>query len=196
MKPAEELEWQEQRASGPSLDSRCGAMHVASEPSEDEELESLPLDVGAHTQSHPHHHSYVDPNEEHQTTRDAEVIDITSEEGMVRSERRQQRRLIESLRREARDPNWSTRTELELGDAFAPAVEDGDAILRIDCASSFCRVEVDLDDASDPSDRTLELMTLIPWEAQAFFEPDESGTASRGAIYFTRQGSKDFGALD
>lgn len=123
---------------------------------------------------------------------DEGTIDITTSEGMERAEQRQQRRRIAALRKEAPDPDWSPRAERDLYTAFVPSKEMGATVADLACGSSFCRVDIELRDGEDVDSRILELITLIPWNTKAFYEPEEPDS-SRGSIYFTREGVADFG---
>jgi hypothetical protein len=82
--------------------------------------------------------------------------------------------------------------ERDLYAAFVPPAETRASLAGLECASSHCRIDVDLQDEEDIESRILQLITLIPWNTQAFYESGEPGSR-RGSIYFTRSGVSDFG---
>lgn len=103
------------------------------------------------------------------------------------AEQEQQNEIVSRLELEESDPDWSIWAETEIMTAFESSETVDATLYTTKCHTSFCRVEGTFGNAETRDNTITNLMTHIPWEAQAFFYEDESGGNS-SALYIMREG--------
>lgn len=92
------------------------------------------------------------------------------------------------LGQESRDPTWSSETELVItelleGDNFQEL-----QVVSTECQTSMCRIELDVDGDSSPSEIVHEMLMALPFETQSFFHnsEDENDT-EHTVVYLARE---------
>lgn len=103
---------------------------------------------------------------------EAEAAALTPEEGRARAEARLQAELAlldGTLRAERPDPAWASTAQQTLYDTFHPEALPGVHLLGAECRTTLCRMELALDDASQP-DSYRGLLHLAPWSGPSFIQ--------------------------
>jgi len=120
---------------------------------------------------------------------EANAATLTPEEEQTRAEAQIQTQvaLLEgTLLGEKPDSAWVNTAQLALSTTFHSETMAGVQLMKADCRTTLCRLELFLDGSTAPEDSFRKLGHASPWQGQGFVQIDvESGKA---VVYLTREG--------
>jgi hypothetical protein len=125
--------------------------------------------------------------EEATSDKEAEAAPLTPEQERERAAAREQAELAlmeGTLRAETSDPAWANTAQLALQTTFQQEALSGVQMVKAECGSTLCRMELSLDD-STMQESYSSLPDLIPWSAASFLQLNtETGAA---VMYLARE---------
>jgi hypothetical protein len=94
------------------------------------------------------------------------------------------------LARQARDPAWSAQAEASVAAALRTEAFTGSTLLRADCGTTLCRVEVSHDGLSAEQGFLSNVKSTPPFDQGGFALPihEPGSDKSRTIVYFAREG--------
>jgi hypothetical protein len=110
---------------------------------------------------------------------------------IAQSDYQQQELIISQLDLEEVDPEWSGWAEAGLRASLESNVSLNARLSNLVCYTTFCRVEGEFGDSASQGELISELMALVPWEAQAFFQGDIE-ESSTGSLYILKEGVTEY----
>jgi hypothetical protein len=96
--------------------------------------------------------------------------------------------LDRALRAEAVDPAWGTAMAARVGDYFHSPRATGSSLVRSECRSALCKLEVQHADAESAEHFIDDVSSFIPKGSNAVIQPRHDGAVVQTVVWFTRQG--------
>ena len=98
--------------------------------------------------------------------------------------------LDQHLGHEGKDPAWSAKAETAIAAAFHEDALKGSSMLRADCHTTVCRVEVSHDDAAAQRDFLGSVRLVPPFNQEGFARrvDDPATGTSKTVVYVAREG--------
>jgi len=120
---------------------------------------------------------------------EANPATLTPEEEQTRAEAQIQTQvaLLEgTLLAEKLDSAWVNAAQLALNTTFHSETMAGVQLMKADCRTTLCRLELFLDGSTAPEDSFRKLVHASPWEGQGFVQID--GESGKAVVYLSREG--------
>ncbi len=93
-----------------------------------------------------------------------------------------------TLRAEAVDPAWRQAMETRVGDYFRSEHAAGSSLVREECRSTLCKLEVEHAGAESADHFVNDVSSFIPQGSNAVIQPRHDGATMHTVVWFTRQG--------
>lgn len=97
------------------------------------------------------------------------------------------RTLDGTLRSETADPAWVRAMEARVGDYFRSERATGSSLVREECRSTLCKLEVQHTSAESADHFVDDVSSFIPQGSNAVIQPSRDGTLHT-VVWFTRRG--------
>ena len=120
---------------------------------------------------------------------EANAATLTPEEEQARTEAQIQTQvaLLEgTLLGEKPDSVWGNTAQLALNTTFHSETMAGVQLMKADCRTTLCRLELFLDGSTAPEDSFRKLVYSSPWQGQGFVQID--GESGKAVVYLAREG--------
>ena len=120
---------------------------------------------------------------------EANAATLTPEEEQARTEAQIQTQvaLLEgTLLGEKSDSAWGNTAQLALNTTFHSETMAGVQLMKADCRTTLCRLELFLDGSTAPEDSFRKLVHSSPWQGQGFVQID--GESGKAVVYLAREG--------
>lgn len=88
-----------------------------------------------------------------------------------------------TVREEKLDPSWASTAEQTLHTMESP----GFSLMRAECRTSLCRLELTLDGTTPPEESFHTLLQRVPWPGQSFLQMTD-GEVPQVVLYLAREG--------
>lgn len=98
------------------------------------------------------------------------------------------RTLDGALRSETVDPAWVNAMEARVGDYFRSARATGSSLVREECRSTLCKLEVQHTSAESADHFVDDVSSFIPQGSNAVIQPGRDSAAMHTVVWFTRRG--------
>ena len=118
--------------------------------------------------------------------RDTAAVSHAPREEMAHTDARQLETLEAELNGEKPDPAWARNAEQALHALWQGQENSGLSLVHVECRTSLCRLELDLDGTSSAEESLRALMYLIPWSGQSAMQIIE-GEAPQVVMYLARR---------